>query len=465
MCSHFKIDHSLIPDLTGLGKAFQLSLFETPSRKRLRLYRSSILSPINSFSMPPGDGKAASESALDNVPVAPPDPILGLNIEFRADPSPTKVNLGVGAYRTDEGLPYVLPVVRRVEQKIVSDPSMNHEYLPQDGLSEFSALSARLILGNDSAVLAEGRSITVQTLSGTSALRTGFTFLQQHAGGHRPIYLPNPSWSNHRGIVNAVGMPAPKLYRYFSAVTGGADIDGMLEDLTAAPCGSIILLHTCAHNPTGADPSVDEWKAILKVVKERSHIPFFDTAYQGFASGDLDRDAFAVRLFADANVEMFIGQSYSKNLGLYGQRIGALTVTCRTTAPIAAIKSQLKLIIRATYSSPPLHGARIAAAVMSDANLFEEWKRELKIMSDRLSQMRQSLFQALVDNGTPGSWTHITSQIGMFSFTRLTKEQVLFMREKHHIYLTLNGRMSMAGLTAETVQYVADAMRDAVLNC
>lgn len=405
-----------------------------------------------------------SPSLFDKVGLAPPDPILDLNTQFRADPSPQKVNLGVGAYRTESGKPYVLPVVRSAERRLVDDPSTNHEYLPQGGLAAFTLHSARLILGSDSPALAQRRVVTVQTLSGTSALRSGFSFLFQHVGGPRPVYLPDPTWPNHPNIAIAAGMPKPCNYRYFNPDSGGADIPGMLQDLRNAPEGSIVVLHVCAHNPTGADPSKEEWGAILDVVKERSHIPFFDTAYQGFATGDLDEDAYAVRLFAEANIEFLVAQSYSKNLGLYGQRIGALLVVGKEAAPMKAIRSQLDIIVRTAYSSPPLHGARIAATVLSDKTLFEEWKVDLKLMSDRMVRMRHMLREALIKNGTPGSWDHVTKQIGMFSFTGLSKEQVMFMRENHHIYMSGNGRMSMAGLTEETVDYVANAMRDAILS-
>lgn len=403
-------------------------------------------------------------SVFDNVHQAPSDAILGLNSQFRADPSPNKVNLGVGAYRTAENLPYVLPVVRRVEQQLASNPSANHEYLPQDGLSSFTTHSARLLLGADSPVLADGRAVTVQTLSGTGALRLGFDFILSHLGVCS-VYVPSPTWPNHRKIAIAAKMDTPQYYRYFDDSTGGIDIEGMLADLSQAPKGSIVILHACAHNPTGADPSPDNWRAILRVVRKRQLIPFFDTAYQGFASGDLDADAFAIRLFADETLDMLIAQSYAKNLGLYGERVGTLTVICCNSSPLNAVRSQLKWLARATYSSPPLHGAQIVASILSDPASFNEWKQDLKKMSNRISKMRTMLRDALQANGTPGSWDHITSQIGMFSFTRLSKDQVIFMREKHHIYMTADGRMSMAGLTEDTISYVADAMRDAIKTC
>lgn len=399
-------------------------------------------------------------SIFSSVQPGKSDSILGLNAEFRADPSPRKVNLGVGAYRTDEGAPYVLPVVRRVEQQLANDEASNHEYLPQEGLSPFTSLSARLILGNDSPAITEDRAVTVQSVSGTGALRIGFDFISIHLG-ERPVYFPNPTWPNHYNVVNAAKLPS-RLYTYFDEETGGVNISQMLQDLKQAPKGSVVVLHACAHNPTGADPSRDDWRAILDVVCQGGLIPFFDTAYQGFASGDLDDDAFAIRLFDKAGIDMFIAQSYAKNLGLYGERVGTLTIISSSPDPIKDIRVQLQLIIRATYSSPPLHGAQIVKAILSDPNLFDEWKQELTNMSNRITKMRRLLHDALVSNGTPGSWEHITSQIGMFSYTRLSKEQVHFLREQRHIYMTADGRMSMAGLTEDTISYVADAMRDAI---
>lgn len=411
----------------------------------------------------------SSSSMFDNVPTAPPDAILGLTTQFRADASPHKVNLGVGAYRTGEGLPYVLPVVRRVEASLASDPSANHEYLPQDGLSSFCALSAQLIFGVHSQPLAAQRVVTVQALSGSGALSLAFTLIKRNIADDAVVYVPDPTWPNHNGIVKSCGLSPPKTYRYFDAATGGVDYKGMMEDLGNAPAGAIVLLHPCAHNPTGADPSEEEWHGIRDVIVKRRLIPFFDCAYQGFASGDLERDAFAVRLFtSEPGLEMFVSQSYAKNLGLYGERVGALSVVFAegtASASMSAVRSQLKLIARTMYSSPPVHGAKIVAEILSHPQLYEEWKTDLRKMSARISTMRTMLRARLEQNGCPGKWEHITQQIGMFSYTRLTKEQVLYMREKRHVYMTNNGRMSMAGLTDDSVDYVADAMRDAILAC
>lgn len=278
------------------------------------------------------------------------------------------------------------------------------------------------------------------------------------------MYIPKPTWSNHKNVVPQSGLPPAVEYRYFDSSTGGVDSTGMVQDLSAAPTGSIVLLHGCAHNPTGADPTREQWEQVLEVVKSRGLLPFFDNAYQGFASGNLETDAWSVRRFVEAGIDVLVGQSYAKNMGMYGERVGALTIVCAQKGAEEAIRSQLKAIIRAMYSSPPKHGALVAARILSDEKLFKEWEGELVMMAHRIKDMRVKLKAALEANGTPGTWNHITGQIGMFSYTGLTSQQVTFMREKYHVYMTANGRISMAGLTDANVQYVADAMKDAVLS-
>nr|AIT70251.1 aspartate aminotransferase [Ahnfeltiopsis flabelliformis] len=411
-----------------------------------------------------GTSTSAPSSIFSTIPTAPPDAILGLTTQFRADRDPRKVNLGVGAYRTSDNQPYVLPVVRRVEEQLASDQSTTHEYLPQDGLKSFCDASARLILGPNSPAIADARTTTVQALSGTGALRVGLTFVARFISPNTNVYVPKQTWSNHRNVVPASGLPPTVDYRYLDSATGQVDIEALVQDLEAAPPRSVILLHGCAHNPTGADPTKEQWMQILDVVKRRNLLPFFDNAYQGFASGSLETDAWSVRAFVDAGLDMLVAQSYAKNMGMYGERVGALTVVASEKGAEDAIRSQLKAIIRAMYSSPPKHGALIVATILEDEKLFKEWEGELTKMSGRINDMRVKLKAALEKIGTPGTWDHITGQIGMFSYTGLTSQQVAFMREKYHVYMTSNGRISMAGLTDDTVQYVADAMKDAVVS-
>lgn len=304
----------------------------------------------------------------------------------------------------------------------------------------------------------------MQTISGTGAVHLGALFLSRFYtidGANRTVYLPNPTWANHTQILTNVGLQTAP-YPYFDKSTRGLALDGMLDALRAAPERSIILLHPCAHNPTGVDPTAEQWREIAAVVKQKKHFPFFDCAYQGFASGDLDRDAGAVRYFVEQGFELVIAQSFSKNLGLYGERAGcfhfvaapgpsAVDVTTR-------VASQLAILQRSEISNPPIYGAKIAATVLNDEALFAEWKENLRTMSGRIISMRDALRAKLEELGTPGTWNHITDQIGMFSFTGLNENQVAKLREESHIYMTKNGRISMAGLNTRNVDYVAKAI-------
>ncbi|KAL2643079.1 hypothetical protein R1flu_010666 [Riccia fluitans] len=407
---------------------------------------------------------AAGGSCFAHVQQAPEDPILGITVAFNKDPSPVKVNLGVGAYRTEDGKPLLLNVVRQAELHLVSDESRNKEYLGITGIVHFNKLSAQLILGSDSPAIAENRVVTAQCLSGTGSLRVGGEFLGRHYSGQKIIYVPSPTWGNHLKIFPLAGLEA-RTYRYYDPRTKGLDYEGMLEDLRAAPNGSILLLHACAHNPTGVDPSQEQWEGIRRVVREeKQFLPFFDCAYQGFASGSLDNDAWAVRRFVGDGGEVFVAQSYAKNMGLYAERVGALSIIVKEPAVATRVESQLKLVIRPMYSTPPTHGASIVTLILSSKKWFEEWKEELKAMADRIRSMRHELFNALKERQTPGNWEHILNQIGMFTFTGLSKEQVEYMRREDHIYMTLDGRISMAGLNSRTVPQVADAIHRAVVK-
>ncbi|OEL22456.1 Aspartate aminotransferase, cytoplasmic [Dichanthelium oligosanthes] len=399
-------------------------------------------------------------SAFAALAQAPEDPILGVTVAYNKDPSPAKVNLGVGAYRTEEGKPLVLNVVRRAEQMLINNPSRVKEYLPITGLAEFNKLSAKLIFGSSSPAIQENRVATVQCLSGTGSLRVGGEFLARHYHEHT-IYIPQPTWGNHPKVFTLSGLTV-RSYRYYDPATRGLDFKGLLEDLSSAPLGSIVLLHACAHNPTGVDPTIDQWEQIRQLMRSKSLLPFFDSAYQGFASGNLDKDAQSVRMFVADGGELLMAQSYAKNMGLYGERVGALSIVCGSADVAVRVESQLKLVIRPMYSNPPLHGASIVATILKDSDMFNEWTVELKAMADRIISMRQQLFDALKSRGTPGDWSHIIKQIGMFTFTGLNSEQVAFMRQEYHIYMTSDGRISMAGLSMRTVPHLADAIHTAV---
>lgn len=304
---------------------------------------------------------------------------------------------------------------------------------------------------------------SLQTISGTGAVHLGALFLAKFLprADDQAVYFSAPTWANHQQIFSNVRLPI-KTYPYFSRDTRGLDFAGMKAAIEAAPAGSIILLHACAHNPTGVDPTQPQWREIAAAVRARRHFPFFDCAYQGFASGDLERDAWAVRHFVAAGFELCVAQSFAKNFGLYGERAGCFHFVAGpgpdAAASAARIASQLALLQRSEISNPPAYGARVASTVLNDPALFAEWQADLRLMSGRIREMRAALRAALEALATPGDWSHVTEQIGMFSFTGLTEAQVRRMREQAHVYMTNNGRISMAGLNTHNVEYVARAM-------
>ncbi|KAJ3237501.1 Aspartate aminotransferase, cytoplasmic [Chytriomyces hyalinus] len=387
---------------------------------------------------------APAASIFTAVETIPLDAIFALSAACLADTDPNKINLGIGAYRDNEGKPWVLPVVRKVKKALLEDPSQNHEYLAIDGLRTFTDASAKMILGAESRAVTEKRFLGVQQVSGTGAVRLGADFLKK-IKPTATVYISDPTWGNHFQIFGDAGFPV-KTYKYWDASTRGLAYDQFIACLQAAEPGSIFVLHACAHNPTGVDPTQDQWKHIAAVIKEKKHFPFFDCAYQGFASGSLDQDAWAVRYFVESGFELFVAQSYSKNFGLYSERCGCLTVVTSSEAQAAAVRSQLCRINRASISNPPAYGARIVNAVLNDKALFAEWEENLRTMAHRIIKMRAETLRHLTDLKTPGTWTHITSQIGMFSYTGLTVAQVKVIKEKFHVYMTDNGRISMAGL-------------------
>ena len=400
--------------------------------------------------------------AWSGVPLGPPDGILGLVEAFNKDTFAQKVNLSVGAYRGDDGKPWVLPSVKEAERRVMS-ADMNKEYAPIVGVNDFVERARAFALGPSSPALAEKRVASVQSLSGTGACRVIGEFYKTFLGEKAPFYLPQPSWGNHANIFKQSGLDV-KTYRYLDAAGVGLDFDGMVADLSAIPRGSAVLLHACAHNPTGVDPTAEQWKSLCAALKPRAVSGeialFFDSAYQGFASGDAEKDAFALRHFVEEGVPFALAQSFAKNFGLYGERVGVLSMVCDSTDEAERVLSQLKILVRGMYSNPPIHGARIVAEVLGDPALEAQWRAECKTMADRIIAMRESLKATLVAAGSTKSWAHVTDQIGMFCYTGLTPEQVDRMKGEFHIYLTKDGRISMAGVTSANVEYVANAMHE-----
>merc|ERR1712018_1023942 len=352
--------------------------------------------------------------------------------------------------------PFVLPSVRKAEEKILTS-LMNKEYAAIGGEPEYGRLSANLAFGDGNAIVSEGRNVTVQCISGTGSLRVGANFLSSWFPGNKTVYLPKPSWGNHTPIMKHAGLQVGS-YGYYDPTTCGLNFAAACEDISKIPENSIILLHSCAHNPTGVDPSQEQWKELSQLVKDRKLYVFFDMAYQGFASGDVDGDAFAVRQFLEDGHNICLAQSYAKNMGLYGERAGAFTVVCQDKEEAARVASQIKILIRPLYPSPPIHGARLVTTVLSDPALRAEWLQDVKGMADRIITMRQKLKDGLAREGSTRNWEHITDQIGMFCFTGMTPDQVANIIKDHSVYLTKDGRVSVAGVSSANVDYLAAAM-------
>ncbi|XP_059282575.1 aspartate aminotransferase, mitochondrial [Lycium ferocissimum] len=401
-------------------------------------------------------GARSLSSWWRNVEPAPKDPILGVTEAFLADPSPDKVNVGVGAYRDDNGKPVVLECVREAERRIAG--SHNMEYLPMGGSANMIQDSLKLAYGENSDLIKDKRIAAIQALSGTGACRI-FADFQKRFCPDSQIYIPVPTWSNHHNIWRDAHV-TQRTYHYYHPETKGLDFAAMMDDIKNAPKGSFFLLHACAHNPTGVDPTEEQWKEISYQFKVKGHFAFFDMAYQGFATGNPEKDAKAIRIFLEDGHPIGCAQSYAKNMGLYGQRVGCLSVVCEDDKQAVAVKSQLQQLARPMYSNPPVHGALVVSTILGDPNLKNLWLGEVKGMADRIIGMRTALRENLEKLGSPLSWEHITKQIGMFCYSGMTPEQVDRLTKEYHIYMTRNGRISMAGVTTGNVGYLANAIHE-----
>ncbi|KAI0425152.1 pyridoxal phosphate-dependent transferase [Xylaria sp. FL1042] len=395
---------------------------------------------------------ARAGSTWANVPQGPP--VCCITEAFKADSFEKKINLGVGAYRDDKGKPYVLPSVRAAEEKVVA-AKLNKEYAGITGVPEFTKAAAILAYGKDSSAL--DRLAVTQSISGTGALRIAAAFLERFYPGDKTIYIPNPSWANHKAVFSDAGLKVQQ-YRYYDKNTIGLDFDGLIADVKAAPKGSIFLFHACAHNPTGVDPTQEQWKEISQVVKDQGHFSFFDMAYQGFASGDTDKDAFALRYFVEQGHDVCLAQSFAKNMGLYGERVGAFSILGSSAEEKKRLDSQVKILVRPMYSNPPIHGARVASEILNTPALYQQWLGEVKEMADRIITMRALLKEHLEKLGSAHDWSHITSQIGMFAYTGLDAASMEKLAKEHSVYATKDGRISVAGITSDNVGRLAEAI-------
>ncbi|MGF6916347.1 aromatic amino acid transaminase [Paraburkholderia sp. 40] len=391
---------------------------------------------------------------FDHIPAYPGDPILSLNEDFQLDPRPNKVNLSIGIYFDDAGKLPVIDAVRRAETALL-DAIGPRSYLPMAGLPLYRDTAQALVFGANSAARAEGRIATLQTLGGSGALKVGADFLKRYFPGSQ-MWISDPSWENHRVVFEGAGLTV-NTYPYYDAQTGGLRFAEMLAAIDALPEKSIVLLHACCHNPTGVDLSPSQWAELVPVLQRRKLIAFVDMAYQGFGAG-LEEDAAPVRLLADANVPLIVANSFSKNFSLYGERVGALSVVCKSADEAARVAGQLMSAVRANYSNPPTHGARLVANVLADATLRASWEAELGAMRERILAMRKVIHAGLDGRVDEVMRARYVAQRGMFTYTGLSESQVEHLRNEYAVYVLRSGRMCVAGLNARNADYVASSI-------
>ena len=393
-------------------------------------------------------------SLFSSVEMAPRDPILGLNEQFAVDPNPEKVNLGVGVYFDEDGKLPLLACVQ-VAEKTLMDKAAPRGYLPIDGIAAYDSAVKGLIFGANSAVVQEGRVATVQTLGGTGGLKIGADFLKK-LNPNAKVLISDPSWENHRALFSNAGFLV-ETYTYYDAGKRGVNFDGMLASLKAAVPGTIVVLHACCHNPTGYDITPAQWDQVVEAVRAGRLIAFLDMAYQGFGHG-IAEDGAVIGKFVDAGLNFFVSSSFSKSFSLYGERVGALSVVCSGKEETARVLSQLKITIRTNYSNPPTHGAAVVAAVLNTPELRQQWEQELGAMRARIKQMREKLVEGLKAAGVQRDMSFITQQIGMFSYSGLSKDQMVRLRSEFGVYGTDSGRMCVAAINKKNTAYVCEAM-------
>jgi aromatic-amino-acid transaminase len=399
----------------------------------------------------------AEENLLANVKMAPRDPILGMTEAFVADANPKKVNLGVGVYYDDQGKVPLLECVRQADQALAAS-AVARPYLAMDGFPEFVRTVQVLLFGTDHPAVAQGRVTTVQGVGGTGALKVGADFIKRFAP-EAAIHMSDPSYDNHRPLFEQAGFRV-EMYPYYDPRTHGIKFAEMIAHLSAAPKGSIVLLHACCHNPTGVDIRDEQWGQVMKVISERRLVPFLDFAYQGFGEG-VEEDAEVVRRFAEAMPLALVAISFSKSFSLYGERVGALSVVTADSGEAARVLSHLKRMIRTNYSNPPSHGARIVASVLASPELSKLWRKEVVGMRDRVRLVRRELVDRLKKR-IPHDFGFILQQRGIFSYSGLSREQMIAMRERFSVYGLESGRICVAALNSRNLDYVADSIASTV---
>jgi len=397
-------------------------------------------------------------SLFSAVEMAPRDPILGLNEQFNADTNPNKVNLGVGVYFDDNGKLPLLACVQAAEKTMMEKPTARG-YLPIDGIVAYDNAVKGLVFGVDSEPVTAGRVATVQAIGGTGGLKIGADFLKR-LSPNATVLISDPSWENHRALFTNAGFVVDS-YAYYDAAKRGVNFEGMLASLNAAVAGTIIVLHACCHNPTGYDITAEQWDQVIAVVKARQLTPFLDMAYQGFGHG-IAQDGAVIGKFVAAGLNCFVSTSFSKSFSLYGERVGGLSVLCSDKDEAARVLSQLKIVIRTNYSNPPTHGGAVVAAVLGNPELRALWEQELGDMRQRIKAMRQKLVDGLKAAGVQQDMGFITSQIGMFSYSGLSKDQMVRLRSEFGVYGTDTGRMCVAALNSKNIDYVCAAIAKVV---
>lgn len=393
-------------------------------------------------------------NALD---MAPPDPILGLIETFKKDPNPAKINLSIGVYRDAKNQTPVLQCVKRAEERLVATESTKNYVSPNSGAMDYAAAVQELLFGADHEIVKSNRAVTAHTPGGTGALRTAGDFMKSLLGAKR-IWLSEPTWPNHPSVFEAAGLEIAT-YPYYDAANKALNFEPMLDALKKVPSGEFVLLHGCCHNPTGMDPTAEQWKAIANVAAKQGWMPVFDFAYQGLADG-IREDAVGLSQFLGAGQELMICSSFSKNFGLYNERVGALTVVGESETAAEKALSHLKRVIRTNYSNPPAHGSQIVVTVLNDPELRTLWEGEVKEMRDRIAGMRQLFVDTLQAKGVKQDFSFLTTQKGMFSFSGLTKDHVAELRDKHAVYIVGSGRINVAGMTAGNMDALCNAIAD-----
>ena len=391
---------------------------------------------------------------FENINAAPADPILGLGEAFKAETRDKKINLGIGVYKDAKGTTPIMKAVKKAEQRLF-DVETTKNYLSIDGVAEFNAKTKALLFGANSDVVTQGRAKTVQSLGGTGALRIAAEFIKRQTKAQN-VWISNPTWPNHNAIFNAVGMTIRE-YRYYDAERKALDWDNLIADLSNAGEGDVVLLHGCCHNPTGIDPTPEQWQKLAEMSVKNGWLPLFDFAYQGLANG-LEEDALGLRTFAANHKELLVASSFSKNFGLYNERVGAFTLVAENEQIAATALTQVKTIVRTLYSNPASHGASTVALVLGDEQLRSEWDAELTEMRERIKKMRYLFVQLLKEAGAKQDFSFIIEQNGMFSFSGLSAAQVDRLKEEFAIYAVRSGRINVAGITEDNIRYLCESI-------